>query len=349
MEIYLVGGAVRDKLLCQEPKDLDYVVVGSTPEEMEENGFKPVMAQEFPVFLHPITGDEYALARSEKKVGAGYKGFEVNHSPDTTLEEDLSRRDLTINAMAMDSTGKVIDPFNGRSDLTSGILRHTTDAFKDDPVRVLRIARFAARYDFIVADETRELMREMLYEGELSHLTDERVWQELEKAMEEKYFPKFFSVLGSPVGVEIFGVKKPFQFPWASGNLNSNMSLPCKLWKSGFKAQHIEHMAPRFISRVLDKMEKFNKVIDSENLKLTRLIKILGVKQQTRDYEIIKECVNPSNRKEEVFFNNLFKAIEEVRDFKVDIPEIYVNNGAAIGAFVEEKHAEIFIKHLGVE
>lgn len=145
MEIYLVGGAVRDKLLGLDTKDRDYVVVGATPEEMEALGYKPVGA-DFPVFLHPESKEEYALARTERKSGRGYKGFTVFASPDVTLEQDLLRRDLTINAMAMDESGKLIDPFNGKRDLDDGKLRHVSEAFTEDPVRVLRVARFAARF-----------------------------------------------------------------------------------------------------------------------------------------------------------------------------------------------------------
>ncbi|PZP51201.1 MAG: multifunctional CCA tRNA nucleotidyl transferase/2'3'-cyclic phosphodiesterase/2'nucleotidase/phosphatase, partial [Azospira oryzae] len=157
MKVYQVGGSVRDELLGLPVQDRDYVVVGATPEEMERRGFRPV-GKDFPVFLHPETHEEYALARTERKVARGYKGFEIYASPDVTLEQDLARRDLTINAIAKDEEGRIIDPFGGVADLKAGILRHVGPAFVEDPVRILRVARFAARFDFQVAPETLALM-----------------------------------------------------------------------------------------------------------------------------------------------------------------------------------------------
>lgn len=203
---YLVGGAVRDLLLGLEPKDMDYVVVGATPEEMIAAGYRHVGAeQSFPVFLHPETNNEYALARAEKKVGPGYKGFEVYFDPNVTLEEDLMRRDLTINAMAIDLDGQVVDPYGGLQDLHNKILRHTSDAFKEDPVRVLRIARFAARYtDFTIHHDTKLLMTEMVRKGELNHLTPERVWAEFEKGLMEREPGRMFEVLDYIGAKDIF-------------------------------------------------------------------------------------------------------------------------------------------------
>jgi tRNA nucleotidyltransferase (CCA-adding enzyme) len=197
MKVYLVGGAVRDRLLGLPGQDRDYVVVGATPEQMTERGFKPVGA-DFPVFLHPETKEEYALARTERKSGRGYKGFTVYAAPDVTLEDDLRRRDLTINAMAQDEAGALVDPFGGAGDLKAGVLRHVSAAFAEDPVRVLRVARFAARYaerGFRVADETLVLMRAMSANGEVDHLVAERVWVELERALTEKSPSTFFEVL----------------------------------------------------------------------------------------------------------------------------------------------------------
>lgn len=188
MKTYLVGGAVRDTLLGLVPKDKDYVIVGATPADVEDliaQGFQRVGA-DFPVFLHPETGDEYALARIERKVGAGYNGFEAFTSPDLTIEDDLRRRDLTINAMAMDlETGELVDPFNGQKDLHDGVLRHVSEAFAEDPLRVLRVARFKARYGFKLAPETYKLMHQLVESGELDHLTRERVWVEIEKLLLE--------------------------------------------------------------------------------------------------------------------------------------------------------------------
>ena len=194
MKIYKVGGVVRDRLLGLTVKDCDWVVVGATPEQMESLGYKPV-GKDFPVFLHPETREEYALARTERKAGRGYKGFVVRAAPEVTLEDDLRRRDLTINAMAEDTDGTIIDPFHGREDLEAGILRHVSPAFVEDPLRVLRVARFAARLDFQVAEETIALMREINATGELTDLTPERVWQELQRALGESRPRRFIEVL----------------------------------------------------------------------------------------------------------------------------------------------------------
>jgi len=187
MRIYLVGGAVRDPLLDRAVVDRDHVVVGATPEDMLARGFRPV-GKDFPVFLHPQTQEEYALARTERKTGRGYHGFAFHADPSVTLEEDLARRDLTINAMARGEDGTLVDPFGGARDLQARVLRHVSPAFVEDPVRVLRVARFAARYaplGFRIADETLALMRRMVDDGEVDHLVAERVWQETRKALTE--------------------------------------------------------------------------------------------------------------------------------------------------------------------
>ncbi len=183
MHIYLVGGAVRDELLGLGGADRDWVVVGSTPEEMVSLGYTPV-GKDFPVFLHPRSKEEYALARTERKTAPGYKGFVVHAAPDVTLEQDLARRDLTINAIARDSQGTLTDPFHGQQDLQHKVFRHVTDAFKEDPVRILRLARLAARFpDFTVAPDTMRLMQDMVQAGEVDALVRERVWQELAKGL----------------------------------------------------------------------------------------------------------------------------------------------------------------------
>ncbi len=186
MQVYLVGGAVRDELLGRAIKERDWVVVGATPAELERLGYRAV-GREFPVFLHPETKEEYALARLERKVAPGYRGFVTEFSPTVTLEEDLQRRDLTINAMARDAAGHIIDPYGGRADLQARLLRHVSPAFAEDPVRILRVARFAARYadlGFTVAPETMALMRQMVQNGEADALVSERVWRELEGTLE---------------------------------------------------------------------------------------------------------------------------------------------------------------------
>nr|WP_298964487.1 polynucleotide adenylyltransferase [uncultured Halomonas sp.] len=197
LQVYRVGGAVRDALLGWPVVDNDWVVVGATPEAMRKRGFKPV-GRDFPVFLHPDTAEEYALARTERKSGRGYAGFEVHASPDVTLEEDLLRRDLTINAIAQSVEGELTDPFNGQGDIEQRVLRHISVAFSEDPLRVLRTARFLARYaslGFTIADETLELMRQVSRSGELEHLAAERVWVETEKALGEPRPEVYFTTL----------------------------------------------------------------------------------------------------------------------------------------------------------
>ena len=216
MKTYLVGGSVRDELLGLPVKDHDYVVVGASPEEMERLGYRPV-GKDFPVFLHPQTHEQYALARTERKISRGYKGFEVFASPQVTLQEDLARRDLTINSIAKDEAGNIIDPFNGVADLEAGILRHVSPAFSEDPVRILRAARFAARFSFRIAPETLALMSEMVHNGEVDALVPERVWQELARGLMEENPSRMFYVLRECGGLArilpeidvLFGVPQP--------------------------------------------------------------------------------------------------------------------------------------------
>jgi len=215
LEVYRVGGVVRDRLLGRRADDADYVVVGATPEEMKARGFRPV-GRDFPVFLHPQTAEEYALARTERKSGRGYHGFVFHTGPEVTLEDDLVRRDLTINAMAEDEKGRVIDPFGGRRDLEQRILRHVSNAFVEDPVRVLRLARFSARFpNFSVAEETEGLCRQMVADGELDHLVPERVWQELSGALMEDTPSRCFGFLHhtGALGVVLPEVERLFGVP----------------------------------------------------------------------------------------------------------------------------------------
>jgi len=219
VEIYLVGGAVRDQLLNIGIKDRDFVVVGTTPQQMLAQDYQQV-GKDFPVFLHPKTKEEYALARTERKSGHGYTGFSVYSAPDVTLEQDLIRRDLTINAIAQSTSGELIDPFNGQQDINDKVLRHISPAFSEDPLRVLRVARFAARFahlGFSVAPETMTLMRQLTDEGELAHLTPERVWQEMSNALNAQQPQVFFEVLREcgalkvllPEIDNLFGVPNP--------------------------------------------------------------------------------------------------------------------------------------------
>jgi len=219
MQVYLVGGAVRDRLLGLPVHERDWVVVGAEPQELERAGYQSV-GREFPVFLHPQTREEYALARLERKVAPGYRGFTTRFSPEVTLEEDLKRRDLTINAMAESESGEIVDPYGGRADLEAHLLRHVSEAFVEDPVRILRVARFAARFaslGFHIAPETLELMRRMTQAGEVSALVAERVWQETERALGEAHPEVFFETLRAcgalavifPEIDALFGVPQP--------------------------------------------------------------------------------------------------------------------------------------------
>jgi tRNA nucleotidyltransferase (CCA-adding enzyme) len=219
LQTYVVGGAVRDRLLGRAVNDRDWVVVGATPEQMLAAGFKQV-GRDFPVFLHPHTQEEYALARTERKSAPGYRGFTVHADASVTLEEDLSRRDLTINAIAMHADGSLVDPFGGQDDLRAGVLRHVSPAFVEDPVRILRVARFAARLDgFSVAPPTLALMRRMVESGEVDTLVSERVWQELARALIEARPSRFFEVLRDcgalqrllPEVDRLWGVPQPAQ------------------------------------------------------------------------------------------------------------------------------------------
>ena len=236
MEIYLVGGAVRDTLLGLEVTEKDWVVLGETPEAMVQQGFRPV-GKDFPVFLHPHSHDEYALARTERKYAPGYKGFTIHASPEVTLEQDLIRRDLTINAIAQSPDGRLIDPFGGQRDLEQRIFRHISPAFAEDPVRILRVARFAARYQhlgFTLAEETRELMQVMVAAGEVDFLVPERVWAELCKALKEPSPSAFFYTLKACTALAkifpeidaLFGVPQPVNYhPEVDTGVHCLMSL----------------------------------------------------------------------------------------------------------------------------
>ena len=242
MKTYLVGGAVRDELLGYPHKEKDWVVVGATPAQMIASGFQQV-GKDFPVFLHPDTKEEYALARTERKTAPGYKGFVVHADADVTLKQDLERRDLTINALAKDETGAVIDPFNGLDDLNDRVLRHVSAAFSEDPVRILRVARFAARYDhlgFSVAAETLQLMKNMVANGEVDALVPERVWQEMAKALGERSPWRFIEILRDCNALEhifpeldcLFGVPQPAEHhPEIDSGIHTLMVLQqaCKL------------------------------------------------------------------------------------------------------------------------
>ena len=253
MPTYLVGGAVRDTLLNHPFEEKDWVVVGATPEQMLEQGFKPV-GKDFPVFIHPDSGEEYALARTERKKGSGYTGFECFSSPDVTLEQDLLRRDLTINAMAQDELNNIIDPYGGQDDLENKILRHVSDAFQEDPLRVLRVARFFARYHhlgFTIAPETLELLKNISNTDELKTLTVERIWKEIEKALNTQTPSAFFQCLEQSNALEqllpeLSGLElKQLQLLDKAKNKKANPLVIFSLLLSGKSPQEVKTLCER--------------------------------------------------------------------------------------------------------
>lgn len=260
-KVYLVGGFVRDTLLGLNPQDADYVVVGATPQQMLDYGFSQVGA-DFPVFLHPRTSDEYALARTERKIGSGYLGFETNFSPDITIEDDLHRRDLTINSMAIDlDTEMLIDPYGGYEDLLSGIFRHTSEAFKDDPVRVLRLARFAARYDFAVHKQTRDFILQMVKDGVIDELNPERVWAEFERGLMERNPRRMFEVLDQCEAL------RKLSAPWYGGLYASG------IWDFTTKINHLSvHQRFGLIAEHFTEQDLQNARIPSEAARLASLL-----------------------------------------------------------------------------
>ena len=241
MKIYLVGGAVRDAVLGLLIKERDYVVIGATPEEMSTQGYIPV-GRDFPVFLHPKTHEEYALARTERKTSRGHQGFSFYTDPKVTLEEDLKRRDLTINAMALnEETGQIIDPYHGQADLQARILRHVSEAFSEDPLRILRVARFRAylgQFNFSIAPETQALMKAMIQENALDELSDERIWKELVRALETDHPQKFFETLEDVCALpNLWKGKLNFHFP-------ENSTPLIRFALLGYQAQYLP-VAPK--------------------------------------------------------------------------------------------------------
>jgi len=253
MEIYSVGGAVRDQLLKLAVQDRDYVVIGATEDEMRARGFLPV-GRDFPVFLHPETHEEYALARTERKTGPGYRGFEFHADPAVTLEQDLGRRDLTINAMAQDAEGQIVDPFGGLEDLKARVLRHVGAAFVEDPVRILRVARFAARFtDFSIAPATLKLMKEMVDAGEVDALVPERVWQELSRGLMETRPSRMLRVLSECKALERVAPElgdvtaNTWEALDASAAHGRDLAVRCAVWlgESGLDADRMARLGAR--------------------------------------------------------------------------------------------------------
>ncbi|MDC0029884.1 tRNA nucleotidyl transferase [Pseudomonadota bacterium] len=313
MKVFQVGGSVRDELLGVEPKDRDWVVVNSSPEEMEEKGFRPI-GKDFPVFLHPETNEEYALARTERKSGVGYKGFEFYFDSSVTLEDDLKRRDFTINSIAKDENGNIIDPFKGRLDLQNKVFKHTSPAFEEDPLRVLRFARFKAYvqlHDFNLDEETEVYFEKIIASKELKDLSPERVWMETKKALENKFSSEFFKAV----------IDYHLTDPWFAGlkNISCDGDLPELKWADMQRINCFQLCASLPIPNSYIKVQEFLKQVinliackeKSEKLKLVEKINV------RRNYEILMHFKQYQYLdKHQDYLEKIFKSVMSI-DFSV--------------------------------
>ena len=313
MKVFQVGGSVRDELLGVEPKDRDWVVVNSSPEEMEEKGFRPI-GNDFPVFLHPVTNEEYALARTERKSGVGYKGFEFYFDSSVSLEDDLKRRDFTINSIAKDENGNIIDPFKGRLDLQNKIFKHTSPAFEEDPLRVLRFARFKSYeqlHDFNLHEETEVYFENIIASKELKNLSSERVWMETKKALENKFSSEFFKAV----------IDYHLTDPWFAGlkSISCDGDLPELKWADMQRINCFQLCASLSIPNSYIKfIESLKQVIDliackekSEKLKLVEKINV------RRNYEILMHFKQYQSLDEhQDYLEKIFKSVMAI-DFSV--------------------------------
>ena len=354
MKTYLVGGAIRDQLLGLPVKDKDWVVVGATPDEMLAKKFKQV-GKDFPVFIHPKTGEEYALARTERKSGHGYTGFEFDTNPKVTLEEDLARRDLTINAIAQDEDGTLIDPFNGQDDIKNKKLRHVSDAFSEDPLRVLRIARFHAKFDgFVVASETVNKIKEIIKSGELEHLTPERKWLEIYKTGEK--LDSFFDFLvkhkaKDVLFPEISRTRSPRMGMLYPNNGTEVEIISCRLLGRLETPERIESYCQRLkvpneykslmllFSNCLEEYIHFRPNSVERYGELISLIKKMDIRKKDRLSSFMK-CIYDAGTvgdEHKVFFKDL---IENINNFKLSNEE-QKKPGLEIKKIIENAHREI--------
>ena len=353
MKIYLVGGAVRDQLLGLPIKEKDWVVVGSTPDEMKRKGFKQV-GKDFPVFIHPKTGEEYALARTERKSGHGYTGFEFDANPNVTLEEDLERRDLTINAIAQDEEGILIDPFNGQDDIKNERLRHVSDAFSEDPLRVLRVARFkvnlSLKYNFEVVPETMNKLREIVKSGELKYLTPERKWLEFYKVI---YKNSFFNFLEEINGNKIIAPEYSSQHildnrepkienevaigSWFIANHITNIDSFC----SQFKVPNEYTGLAKLFRNTYKEFVSYTPKDSNEYNELLSLIKKLDIRKEERLKCFLDICNNLNNNSSS-FFDGL---INKIKSYKLK-KEDQTKSNQAIQKIVEDAYKEITKKHI---
>jgi tRNA nucleotidyltransferase/poly(A) polymerase len=324
MKVFQVGGSVRDELLGVEPKDRDWVVINSSPEEMEEKGFKPI-GKDFPVFLHPETNEEYALARTERKSGVGYKGFKFYFDSSVTLEEDLKRRDFTINAIAKDHKGRIIDPFGGREHLKNKTFKHTSPAFEEDPLRVLRFARFKSYKqlnDFDLHEETKVLFGKIVASTELKDLSPERVWMETKKALENNFSDKFFKTL----------IKYHLTDPWFKNlkSVSCDGDLPELKWADMQRINCFQLSAslpiPNSYIKVIDSLKQVINFIESSNKsEKLRLLEKMNVR---RNYEILMHCKQYESLNErQDYLEKIFKSVMAI-DFSVlaNLSESEVSN-----------------------
>jgi tRNA nucleotidyltransferase (CCA-adding enzyme) len=353
MKVYLVGGAIRDELLGLPIKEKDWVVVGSTPDKMKAKGFKQV-GKDFPVFIHPKTGEEYALARTERKSGHGYTGFEFDSNPNVTLEEDLARRDLTINAIAQDEDGAFIDPFNGQEDIKNKKLRHVSDAFSEDPLRVLRIARFHAKFnDFVVVPETVNKIKEIVESGELKHLTPERKWLEIYKTGEG--LNSFFYFLDEhkardALFPEIRDINSSSPRKLSPCDATKIEIISCLLYYWLVTPEGIESFCQRLkvpneyksltllFSNCLDEYVKYSPDSAENYDVLISLIKKIDIRKKDRLSSFMK-CIYDSYglEKHKVFFEELIK---NINNFKLS-DEDQKKPGLEIKKIIENAHREI--------
>ena len=359
MKIYLVGGAVRDKLLGIEPKERDWVVIGSSPDEMKSSGFKQV-GKDFPVFLHPKTGEEYALARTERKSGHGYTGFEFNINSNVTLEQDLERRDLTINAIAEDEEGNLIDPFNGQKDIKNKKLRHISDSFSEDPLRVLRVLRFKTNLpDFEIVPETKDKINEIISSGELEYLTGERIWLEMYKTKNISHFFQslieyklsfLFPGLSEITLTDLENTLNIFQIHSESNKLLStsymiskfknNIDLLCDKIKAPNEYRELAIMIYEHMGNILD-----YKVLNSNDYdNLLNLIKRLDIRKKERMINFFKIAESlASNTSSNIdFFKSLISKIDQ---FRLD-SEHKSKNNQEIKKIIDNKHREIVQEHI---
>jgi len=324
MKVFQVGGSVRDELLGVEPKDRDWVVVNSSPEEMEEKGFKPI-GKDFPVFLHPKTNEEYALARTERKSGVGYKGFKFYFDSSVTLEEDLKRRDFTINAIAKDQNGRIIDPFDGRGHLKNKIFKHASPAFEEDPLRVLRFARFKSYkqlHDFDLNEETKVLFSKIVASTELKDLSPERVWMETKKALENNFSDQFFKTL----------IKYHLTDPWFKNlkSVSCDGDLPELKWADMQRINCFQLSAslpiPNSYIKALESLKQVMNFIESNNKsEKLRLLEKMNVR---RNYEILMHFKQYESLNEhQDYLEKIFKLVMAI-DFSVlaNLSESEVSN-----------------------